>query len=88
MARKMKNWTAEKHVLSKNYEGVVLTLVDEKTLKPATMGQEVETFRGESFRIVGGQAPRHSASTGRVHVETLEGWASEFFPGVVGMKWL
>lgn len=42
------------------------------------------TFRGEVHTIVGGRAPRHSGSTGKVW--TAEG--HEYFPPVFGMKWV
>jgi hypothetical protein len=77
-----------KHVLAKDYTGQVLTLVNEKTHKPLVVGQKVKDFRGEVLTVVGGQAPHHSASTGRVHVESAKGWATEYFPGVVGAKWM
>jgi hypothetical protein len=76
-------------VVSKDYAGKSRVLVFEETLKPVPMGAELKTFRGEVVRVVGGQAPHKPSSSGRVHVENVDnGWASEFFPGVVGATWL
>jgi hypothetical protein len=77
-----------RNVTAKNYEGVVLTLVDEKSLKPVQVGEVREDFRGDKLTVLGGRAPHKEGSTGRVHVESAEGWAQEFFPGVVDCKWV
>ena len=77
-----------KHVLAKDYTGTTLTLVDKKTHKPLVVGQKVKDFRGDNHTLLGGQAPHHSASTGRVHVESVEGWANEYYPSVVDAKWM
>ncbi len=42
------------------------------------------THHGVVYTIVGGRAPHHSGSTGRVY--TAEG--REFFPGVFDMRWV
>ena len=47
-------------------------------------GTKAADFRGHVDTIVGGRAPHHSGSTGRVY--TAEG--REFFPGVFDMRWV
>ena len=44
--------------------------------------ESVTDFRGEPAIILGGEPPRHEASTGRVH--TSEG---EFYPSVYNLRW-
>ena len=50
---------------------------------PAVVGQEYKDFRGEWKRLLGGDPPLHSASTGRVHTD-----AGSFFPSVIDLKWV
>lgn len=42
----------------------------------------ITDFRGEATIALGGEPPRHEASTGRVH--TPEG---EFYPSVYNLRW-
>jgi len=49
---------------------------------PAVKGQEVTTFRGEQYILVGWREPQHSGSTGRVYIRNENG-EREFFPSVV-----
>lgn len=41
-------------------------------------------FRGDTDVLIGGRAPRHSGSTGKVW--TREG--NEYYPGVFNMRWV
>lgn len=57
----------------------------------ATVGEEVKTFRGEVAFVLGGQPPKHEASSGRVEVNVepmSPGISTEFFPSIVGLKWI
>ena len=47
-------------------------------------GTKAATFRGEVHTIIGGRAPLHSGSTGRVW--TADG--REYFPSVFDMQWV
>jgi hypothetical protein len=47
-------------------------------------GTKAATHRGEVDTIIGGRAPRHSGSTGRVW--TADG--REYFPSVFDMQWV
>jgi hypothetical protein len=53
---------------------------NERVLK----GTKAADFRGHVDTIIGGRAPRHSGSTGRVW--TADG--REYFPTVFDMKWV
>lgn len=57
---------------------------DSDLAEPVRKNAKAATFRGETYTIVGGRAPHHSGSTGRVY--TAEG--REFFPSVFDMKWV
>jgi len=54
-----------------------------------TYGDILTDFRGERWKLIGAQPPRHEGSTGRVYVESLtdRAFAREFFPSVFGLKW-
>lgn len=79
----------QEFITSVNYAGTTCILVDRQG-NPIPKGAPVETFRGEQCKIVGGSAPHHSCSTGRVFVrfeaERTRGGA-EFFPSVINAKW-
>jgi len=68
-------------------------LVSEKTGAEIVEGAECETFRGERCVLKGGRPPHKPGSTGRVYVamegeEGEPGFESEYFPGVIGAKWI
>jgi hypothetical protein len=52
--------------------------------EPVRKNAKAADFRGHVDTIIGGRAPLHSGSTGRVY--TAEG--REFFPSVFDMKWV
>ena len=54
-----------------------------------TYGDILTDFRGERWKLIGAQPPRHEGSAGRVYVESLtdRAFAREFFPSVFGLKW-
>ena len=55
----------------------------------AQAGKFYPDFRGELHILIGGQPPKHDASTGRVWVKAAQDAPMrEYFPGVMGMKWV
>ena len=63
-------------------------LTYETTGLPVTVGDIVETFRGESVKVRAVYAPHKDGSTGRVRLSWIEGgWEQECFPGVIGAEW-
>lgn len=67
-----------------------MRLINEKTGNEVKTGEVVHDFRGEAAIITGWQEPRHSASTGRVHVKEMneQGFTGEYYPSVYGLKWV
>jgi len=64
-------------------------LVYEDTRVPVQIGDKVVDFRGSKAVVVAIEPPRHSGSTGRVHIkESKSGPVMTYFPSVYGMKWL
>lgn len=66
-----------------DHTGRVCILVDDTTGEPIPR----DTVR-EGRSIVGGRPPQHAASTGRVWTVDTDGRRGEFFPAVVGARWL
>jgi hypothetical protein len=62
-------------------------LVDEKTGKEVTEGDELQTFRGEWVILESWREPHKEGSTGRVYVIHADGGTREYFPSVVGLVW-
>lgn len=54
------------------------------------VGDIAHTFRGEPVVVVGMEEPRHSGSTGRVIVKTMDEsrWQQSFYPSVCNMEWV
>ncbi|RJR07447.1 hypothetical protein C4588_06895 [Candidatus Parcubacteria bacterium] len=52
------------------------------------IGATVTDFRGETFVILSGNAPHKPASTGKVYLQSASGFQQEFFPSVIGAKWV
>jgi hypothetical protein len=65
-----------------------MKLVSETTGKLMVVGDKYATFRGESVELIGMAQPRHAASTGRVRVMFDDYSEGEYFPGVIGAKWI
>ena len=57
-------------------------LVDKKTGQEVKLPFTTKDFRGDEVIVVGFTAPRHQASTGRIHTD--DGFS--YFPSVVGLK--
>jgi hypothetical protein len=67
-------------ITSTNYAGRTCTLTHNG--QPVQPGEILESFRGDQYRITGGRAPHHPASTGKVWTD-----GGEFFPSVFDCKW-
>lgn len=80
-----------KAILDKGFDGATWVLVDKKTKEIARPGI-VTTWRGYEYRLVGGRAPQHENSTGRVYCKDLDAdlgsHTHEWFPSVVNLKWV
>lgn len=59
-----------------------MTLVRCADKRPVRFGDRIEGFRG-TYVIKGGEPPRHSGSTGRVHTDQ-----GVYFPAVVNCEWI
>jgi hypothetical protein len=57
---------------------------DGDVAEPVLKGTKAADFRGHVDTIIGGRAPHHSGSTGRVY--TADG--REYYPSVFDMKWV
>jgi hypothetical protein len=66
-----------------------MKLINEKTGNPVQIGDVVHDFRGKAAYVTGWALPRHAGSTGRVHVKEMneQGFSSEYYPSVYGLKW-
>lgn len=64
-------------------------LIYEKTGLAVLVGDVVH-LGGKPFVITGWAEPHKPASTGRVHVKTMDerGYFFEYFPGVIGADWV
>jgi len=50
------------------------------------VGEEVVSFRGEMYTLVGWDAPKREGSSGRVYVKDATGEVQEYFPSVFEAK--
>lgn len=72
-----------------------MKLFYESTGREVKVGDIAQTFRGEAVVVTDFREPHTPSSTGRVYVKFVdketdrprEGFASEYFPGVIGAKW-
>lgn len=55
--------------------------------RPVSLGDTLETFRGERCVLEDVVAPRHEGSTGRVCLRFEDGATALYFPGVCGLVW-
>lgn len=74
------------NIKSKDFLEIEHTLVHMATFLPVQQGERVEKD-GRTYAIVGGKAPRHEASSGRVWFE-VDGHGGEYFPNVFDMAWI
>jgi hypothetical protein len=50
--------------------------------RPVSAGEILEDFRGDQYRVTGGQAPHKDSSSGKIYTD-----AGNFYPTVFGCKW-
>lgn len=77
-------------IRSIDFNGVRLTLVDMWTRQVVSAGARRIPDVGEprGFTVVGGKAPQHPGSSGKVWVrEDGQATVREFYPGVFGLEW-
>jgi len=55
---------------------------------PVKVGDVVETSKGDSYRVQGGNPPHNPSSSGFVWVAQDENGTREFYPQVIGAKWV
>jgi hypothetical protein len=66
-----------------------IVLVYEDSGVPVKIGDKVKDFRGGKAVVAAIEPPRHSGSTGRVHVrEGSDDFINTYYPGVYGMHWV
>jgi len=65
-----------------------MKLVYETTGEEVKAGDRTETFRGEPCTVKYVVEPHKPSSTGRVCLEFSDDWKHEYFPGVIGAKWI
>lgn len=65
-----------------------MRLIYEDTGKDVKVGDLVQTFRGDEVVVEHIAKPHSPASTGRVYVSRHDGSEAEFFPSVIGAKWI
>lgn len=63
----------------------MLLTIDGKEVK---IGDKAVTFRGENVIVTGMREPHKPSSTGRVYVQHENGDEREYFPTVIGAKWV
>ena len=51
-------------------------------------GDHFETFRGIPVELVDARPPHKEGSVGRVTVRAPDGGLIEYFPSVIGLKWV
>lgn len=62
-------------------DSVTTPVLHNKAGIPVKIGDKVADFRGEKATVTGWTAPRHSGSTGRIHVK-CKGHIHEYYPSV------
>lgn len=66
-----------------------MKLINEETGKEVKIGDMVVDFRGDGpYELVDCREPHKPSSTGRVYCKDEKGNINEWFPGVVGCKWV
>jgi hypothetical protein len=67
-------------IISTDHAGRACTLTYNG--QPVTKGEILEDFRGDQYRVTGGQAPHKASSTGKIYTD-----AGNFYPTVFGCQW-
>jgi hypothetical protein len=67
-----------------------MRLIKESTGVEVKTGDIVHCFRGKAAYVTGWAPPKHSGSTGRVHVKEMSDrpFSGEYYPSVYGLKWV
>jgi hypothetical protein len=67
-----------------------MRLIKETTGVEVKTGDIVHDFRGKAAYVTGWALPKHSGSTGRVHVKEMSDrpFSGEYYPSVYGLKWV
>lgn len=71
------------YVLSKG-----MILVHFKTKKPVMLKEKVKDLNGRVYKVLGGTAPLHVGSSGRIYVEDTNGFKSEYYPTTCDLEWV
>lgn len=80
-------------ITSIDFQDQVCALIDSSKGSLLTHGEEVESFRGDRMRLIGGKAPHKPSSEGKVFVEVLGDaktlqFRSEYYASVIGAEWV
>ena len=67
-------------ITSTDHTGQACTLTHNG--QPVTIGEILEDFRGDQYRITGGQAPHKASSSGKIYTD-----AGNYYPTVFNCKW-
>lgn len=67
-------------ITSTDYAGRTCTLTHNG--QPVNKGEILEDFRGDHYRVIGGQAPHKCSSTGKIYTD-----GGNFYPTVFKCKW-
>ena len=67
-----------------------MRLIKETTGVEVKSGDVVHCFKGQAAIVTGWAMPKHSGSTGRVHVKEMKenGFEMGYYPSVYGLKWV
>jgi hypothetical protein len=63
-------------------------LVDEKSGKELNVGAKVKTSRNERATITALRPPHKKDSSGHVTIKTTDGYEQEYYPSVIGAKYI
>jgi hypothetical protein len=67
-------------ITSTDHSGQACTLTHNG--QPVSIGEILEDFRGDQYRVTGGQAPHKPSSSGKIYTD-----AGNYYPTVFGCKW-
>lgn len=78
-----------KTILSNNYADQTMILVlDDDSCTPVLKGEVHGTSRGEEVIVTGGRSPHKPSSTGKIWVKYKDGYTLEYYPSVIGARWV
>jgi len=76
-----------KVVYRTGYDNKLFALVREGG-ESVSLDENVQSFRGDTSILKGGDAPHKPSSTGKVYVDDGSGRVSQYFPSVFGLKYV